>query len=253
MSVGEDTNSTFSLLLAQVANGDKRALAKCITFCENAPTEFDSLIPASISNSQVIGITGAPGVGKSTTVNALIKFLRAQSKSIAVIAIDPSSPISGGAFFGDRIRLTEHFLDEDVFIRSLATRGHLGGLSAATMSTIKLAKLAGFDYVIVETVGVGQNEIEIMRHVECVIVVLAPGMGDGIQASKAGILEIGSIYLVNKADRDGAKESANEIENSLRLSVRPGKWQPVVLLGAMEKSTGIEELINAIEAHRASS
>ncbi len=253
MSVGEDSNSVFSLLLAQVADGDKRALAKCITFCENAPTEFDALIPASISASQTIGITGAPGVGKSTTVNALIKFLRAQSKSIAVIAIDPSSPITGGALLGDRIRLTEHFLDEGVFIRSLATRGHLGGLSVSTQSAIKLAKLAGFDYVIVETVGVGQNEIEIMRCVECVIVVLAPGMGDSIQASKAGILEIGSIYLVNKSDRAGAKETARELEKSFQLSHRSGGWQPVVMLGAMEKSIGVEELMELINAHRESS
>ena len=240
----------FSDLLIRVAAGDRRALAKSITLCENFPGEFDSLIPDSPLATHIVGITGAPGVGKSTTVNALIKHLRAHSKTVAVIAVDPSSPITGGALLGDRIRLTEHYLDAGVYIRSLATRGHLGGLSIATQAAIKLARLAGFDYILVETVGVGQSEIEIMRHVESVIVVLAPGMGDGIQASKAGILEIGHIYLVNKSDRDGAKETASELEKSFQLSHRSGNWQPVVLLGAMEKSIGIAELMTVIKNHR---
>ena len=247
------SRAAFSDLIIRVMSGDRKALAKSITYCENNPQEYDSLIPDSTSNSQVLGITGAPGVGKSTTVNALIKHLRTQSKTVAVIAVDPSSPITGGALLGDRIRLVEHFLDKSVFIRSLATRGHLGGLTFSTKSVIKLAKLGGFDYIIVETVGVGQSEIEIMRHADCVVVVMAPGMGDGIQAAKAGLLEIGNVYLVNKSDRDGAKETARELEKSFHLTHRPGKWQPVVLLGAMEKSIGIEELMESITKHRENS
>lgn len=237
-------------LLSSVAGGDRIALAKAITLFENITKYSASLINLSTNKSHVIGITGAPGVGKSTTVNALISSFRTQNKSIAVIAVDPSSPISGGALLGDRIRLTNHFLDKDVFIRSLATRGHLGGLSAAIESVIRLAQLAGFDYIIVETVGVGQSEVEVMHFVETVVIVLAPGMGDGIQASKAGILEIGHIFLINKSDRPGAAETASEIEKSLDLSMTSSGWQPKVLLGSMENSIGVDEVIEALHAHR---
>ena len=250
MAAEKSDKSVLLELLATTQNGDRKALARLITLAENQPEDFEEINLDSNSTSHILGITGAPGVGKSTTVNALISFLRKEEKSIAVIAVDPSSPISGGALLGDRIRLTEHFLDPKVFIRSLATRGHLGGLSASTALTIKLAALSGFDYIIVETVGVGQSEVEIMRHAQTVVVVMAPGMGDGIQASKAGILEIGDIYLVNKSDRDGAKETAKELEKSLHLSPRRGKWQPVILLGAMEKQVGIEELVKTISDHR---
>ena len=182
MSNESDITTSEKALLASVAAGDRIALAKAITLFEDSAKYPASLIEVVNSKAHVIGITGSPGVGKSTTVNALITYLRAQGKTVAVIAVDPSSPISGGALLGDRIRLTNHFLDAGVFIRSLATRGHLGGLSASTNSAIKLAQLAGFDYVIVETVGVGQSEVEVMRVVDTVVVVLAPGMGDGIQA-----------------------------------------------------------------------
>ena len=250
MAAEKSDKSVLLELLATSQNGDRKALARLITLAENQPEDFEEINLDSNSTSHILGITGAPGVGKSTTVNALISFLRKEDKSIAVIAVDPSSPISGGALLGDRIRLTEHFLDSRVFIRSLATRGHLGGLSASTALTLKLAALSGFDYIIVETVGVGQSEVEIMKHAQTVVVVMAPGMGDGIQASKAGILEIGDIYLVNKSDRDGAKETAKELEKSLHLSPRRGKWQPVILLGAMEKQVGIEELVKTISDHR---
>jgi len=252
--MGEEKADKITLLelLAAVRAGDRKALAQAISVAENQPTELESALPQEISKSHVVGITGAPGVGKSTTVSALITSLRKQNKSIAVIAVDPSSPISGGALLGDRIRLNEHFLDSQVFIRSLATRGHLGGLTASTQLSIRLAALAGFDVIIVETVGVGQSEVEIMKHAKTVVVVMAPGMGDGIQASKAGILEIGHIYLVNKSDRDGAKETAKELERSLHLSHRSGTWQPMILLGAMEQSTGIAELVEAISLHQKS-
>ena len=252
MSNESDITASEKALLASVAAGDRTALAKTITLFEDSTKYPASHIQLSDSKAHVIGITGSPGVGKSTTVNALITYLRSHNKTVAVIAVDPSSPISGGALLGDRIRLTNHFLDAGVFIRSLATRGHLGGLSASTNSAIKLAELAGFDYVIVETVGVGQSEVEVMRYVQTVIIVLAPGMGDGIQASKAGILEIGHIFLVNKSDRDGAAETARELEKSLHLSPHNPQWSPVILLGAMERSTGVEDLMKALTDHRES-
>jgi LAO/AO transport system kinase len=238
-------------LLSQVRNGDRQALAKAITVIENTGQPFEIEIS---EGTQVIGLTGAPGVGKSTTVDALIKLLRERNFSVAVLAVDPSSPISGGALLGDRIRLTDHFTDSNVFIRSLATRGHLGGLSASTKAVLELTKYAKFDFIIVETVGVGQSEVEVMRVVDTVVVVLAPGMGDGIQASKAGLLEIGDIYLVNKSDRDGAKQTAQDISRSIEMSppktVAGKPWIPPVLLGAMQNGTGVVELMDEIERHK---
>ena len=244
------SQSHHTELLSQVRNGDRQALAKAITVIENTGIAFEI---EDGSHAQVIGITGAPGVGKSTTVDALIKLLRERNFSVAVLAVDPSSPITGGALLGDRIRLTDHFTDSNVFIRSLATRGHLGGLSASTKAVLQLTQSAKFDFIIVETVGVGQSEVDVMRVVDTVVVVLAPGMGDGIQASKAGLLEIGDIYLVNKSDREGAAQTAQDISRSIEMSppkILAGKpWIPPVLLGAMQNGTGIVELMTEIERH----
>jgi LAO/AO transport system kinase len=244
------SQSDHTELLSQVRNGDRQALAKAITVIENTGIAFEI---EDGSHAQVIGITGAPGVGKSTTVDALIKLLRERNFSVAVLAVDPSSPITGGALLGDRIRLADHFTDSNVFIRSLATRGHLGGLSASTKAVLQLTQSAEFDFIIVETVGVGQSEVDVMRVVDTVVVVLAPGMGDGIQASKAGLLEIGDIYLVNKSDREGAAQTAQDISRSIEMSppkILAGKpWIPPVLLGAMQNGTGIVELMTEIERH----
>jgi len=249
MSSESATSPLLLDYLTKIASGNVHALAKAITLVEDDP---ELIVPHHESTARIIGITGAPGVGKSTTVNSIITYLRSIDKSVAVLAVDPSSPITGGALLGDRIRLTDHFLDPKVFIRSLATRGHLGGLSATTSSAISVTRFGPFDYILVETVGVGQSEVEVMKYVDTVLIVLAPGMGDGIQASKAGLLEIGDIYLVNKSDLDGAKQLASELEKSLNLMGQKKGWTPPILLGAMEKSGGIEELISAINAHHSS-
>ena len=239
-------------ILREVQQGNRQILAKAITQIENSNQKFE--VPDLTSSIQVLGVTGAPGVGKSTTVNCLVKYLRQKNLSVAVLAVDPSSPISGGALLGDRIRLTEHFTDAKVFIRSLATRGHLGGLSEATESILKLIKHAAFDFIIVETVGVGQSEVEVMGVVDTVCVVLAPGMGDGIQSAKAGLLEIGDIYLVNKSDREGAEQTKADIEKSIAMSalIRNNgfSWTPPVLLGSMQQDLGVTDLILQIENHR---
>ena len=239
-------------ILREVQQGNRQILAKAITQIENSNQKIE--VPDLTSSIQVLGVTGAPGVGKSTTVNCLVKYLRQKNLSVAVLAVDPSSPISGGALLGDRIRLTEHFTDAKVFIRSLATRGHLGGLSEATESILKLIKHAAFDFIIVETVGVGQSEVEVMGVVDTVCVVLAPGMGDGIQAAKAGLLEIGDIYLVNKSDREGAEQTKVDIEKSIAMSAlirnNSFSWTPPVLLGSMQQDLGVTDLILQIENHR---
>ena len=242
-------------ILREVQQGNRQILAKAITQIENSNQKIE--VPDLTSSIQVLGVTGAPGVGKSTTVNCLVKYLRQKNLSVAVLAVDPSSPISGGALLGDRIRLTEHFTDAKVFIRSLATRGHLGGLSEATESILKLIKHAAFDFIIVETVGVGQSEVEVMGVVDTVCVVLAPGMGDGIQAAKAGLLEIGDIYLVNKSDREGAEQTKADIEKSIAMSAlirnNSFSWTPPVLLGSMQQDLGVTDLILQIENHRKAS
>ena len=242
-------------ILREVQQGNRQILAKAITQIENSNQKIE--VPDLTSSIQVLGVTGAPGVGKSTTVNGLVKYLRQKNLSVAVLAVDPSSPISGGALLGDRIRLTEHFTDAKVFIRSLATRGHLGGLSEATESILKLIKHAAFDFIIVETVGVGQSEVEVMGVVDTVCVVLAPGMGDGIQAAKAGLLEIGDIYLVNKSDREGAEQTKVDIEKSIAMSAlirnNSFSWTPPVLLGSMQQDLGVTDLILQIENHRKAS
>ena len=203
-------------------------------------------------HAHVVGLTGAPGVGKSTATSALVKELRAEGKRVGVLAVDPSSPFSGGALLGDRVRMGDHALDEGVYIRSMASRGHLGGLAWTTPQALRVLGAAGFDIVLVETVGVGQSEVEIAGLADTTVVLLAPGMGDGIQAAKAGILEIGDVFVVNKADREGADQTRRELRSMINLSERrDGSWQPPIVSTVARAGAGLDELAAALIEHRA--
>lgn len=241
-------------LIDKARSGDLRAIARLLSLVENGAAELRpitaSLMPY-VGNAHIVGITGSPGVGKSTTTSALITSLRADGFRVAVLAVDPSSPFSGGALLGDRVRMQDHATDPGVFIRSMASRGHLGGLAAATPQALRVLDACGFDYVLVETVGVGQSEVEVVGQADTVLVLLAPGMGDGIQAAKAGILEIGDIFVVNKADRDGASATSREIRAMVSLGVRGVEdWKPEIVKTVASRGEGIDDLRAAIEAHR---
>ncbi|HLR84306.1 MAG TPA: methylmalonyl Co-A mutase-associated GTPase MeaB [Nocardioidaceae bacterium] len=240
-------------LVERVRAGDPRAVGRLISLVEQESSlmrEASALLAPYSGGAHVIGITGAPGVGKSTSTSALVSELRRRDARVGVLAIDPTSPFSGGALLGDRIRMQVHSTDPDVFVRSMATRGQLGGLSLATPQALRVLDAAGFDVVIVETVGVGQSEIEIAGLADTTVVLLAPGMGDGVQAAKAGILEIGDVYAVNKADRDGAREVRRDLRTMLAPSSRPPQaWKPKILLTVASTSEGVDELADAVEAH----
>jgi LAO/AO transport system kinase len=243
-------------VVAAVRSGSPRALGRLISWIENAspalPMIMKELAPDA-GRAHIIGVTGAPGVGKSTTATALVRALRARGERVGVLAVDPSSPFSGGALLGDRVRMQEHALDPDVYIRSMATRGHLGGLAVATPQALRAYDAAGFDTVIVETVGVGQSELEVAETADTVLVLLAPGMGDGIQAAKAGILEIGDIFVVNKSDREGAQALVRELRTMISLAQRgPQDWKPPIVLTVASEQRGISELLEAIDRFRAS-
>jgi LAO/AO transport system kinase len=232
-----------SSLLAAAIAGDRRSLGKLLT-----EVSLGNLAAAELNltpKAKTIGITGAPGVGKSTLTNSLIRVLLAQGKKIAVLAVDPSSPITGGSLLGDRIRMQSHATNPDVFIRSVASGGHLGGLAATAKVQIDLLASLDFDYVLIETVGVGQNEVEIAGVADRVIVVVAPGMGDSIQAAKAGVFEIADIFVVNKADRDGADTTIAELKAMMEISAEPAV--PIVSTIATT-GEGIAELLNTIGA-----
>jgi LAO/AO transport system kinase len=202
-------------------------------------------------HAQIVGITGPPGVGKSTCTSALVAALRKADRRVGVLAVDPSSPFSGGALLGDRVRMQEHATDRHVYIRSMASRGHLGGLSWSTPQALRVLDAAGCDVVLVETVGVGQSEVDIAGLADTTLVLLAPGMGDGIQAAKAGILEIGDVYLVNKADRDGADQVRRELRNMIALAERSDDgWRPPIVQTVAHTGQGIDEVVAALEGHR---
>ncbi len=238
-------------LIEKMQGGDRRALAKLMTLVENRGAETAAVMSAihGSGGAAVVGITGPPGAGKSTLLDALIGSLREAGRAVGIVAVDPSSPFSGGAVLGDRIRMQQHFLDQGVFIRSLSARGSGGGLARASRDVTRLLEAAGKDVVIVETVGVGQSELDIMRLADTVAVVLVPEAGDTVQAMKAGLLEIADIFVVNKSDRDGAHKIKTELEQMLHLRPADG-WEVPVLMTVATRGEGIGELVAAIDRHR---
>jgi len=242
-------------LVAGARAGHARSVARLISLIEDAapsvPQITRSLVP-STGRSWVIGLTGAPGVGKSTTTSALVSAFRSRDWRVGVLAVDPSSPFTGGALLGDRVRMQEHATDPGVFIRSMATRGHLGGLAWATPQALRVLDAAGCDVVLIETVGVGQSEVEVAATADTTVVLLAPGMGDAIQAAKAGILEVGDVYAVNKSDRDGADATARELRMMLSHGRRreAGEWRPPIVKTVASRGEGMSELVSDLDAHR---
>ena len=241
-------------LVESARAGSPRAVARLISLVEDGHPALREVMAALTPHSgtaHIIGITGSPGVGKSTSTNALVGAFRARGKRIGVLAVDPTSPFSGGALLGDRVRMQDHALDPEVYIRSMASRGHLGGLSWTTPQALRVLDAAGCDVVLVETVGVGQSEVEIASLADTTIVLLAPGMGDGIQAAKAGILEIGDVFVVNKADREGADATVRDIRHMISLGDRtePGLWRPPVVKTVAAKGEGIDEVMEALDKH----
>jgi LAO/AO transport system kinase len=229
-----------------------RALGQAISLVErgddNAPALLSRIYPQT-GNARIVGVTGSPGAGKSTLVDALARHYRARGKRVGIICVDPTSPFTGGAILGDRIRMQALYTDPEVYIRSMATRGFLGGLARATNDVVDLLDAAGFDIVLVETVGVGQDEVEVARTVQTNLVILVPGMGDDIQAIKAGIMEIGDIFVVNKADRPGADRTVTEITMMMSLVEQHAEWVPPIVKTIASTNRGIEELAEAIQTH----
>ncbi len=241
-------------LVEKARAGAPRAVARLISLVEDghpALREVMAALTPHTGNAHIIGLTGSPGVGKSTTTTMLVSAFRARGQRVGILAVDPSSPFSGGALLGDRIRMQEHALDAGVYIRSMASRGHLGGLSWTTPQALRVLDAAGCDVVLVETVGVGQSEVEIAGLADTTVVLLAPGMGDGIQAAKAGILEIGDVFIVNKADRQGADATVRDIRHMISLGDRtePGLWRPPVVKTIADRNEGVEDVMEALDKH----
>lgn len=239
-------------LVKELLNGSRLALARAITAVESEYDDAIDIMKAiypKTGRARILGITGAPGAGKSTLTDKVVKQYLQQGKKIGIVAVDPTSPFSGGAILGDRIRMNDLTLNENVFIRSMGTRGSLGGLSKKTSDVVKLMDAFGMDLVIIETVGVGQSEVDIVKNADSTLVVLVPGLGDDIQAIKAGILEIGDVFAINKADRDGCDKLNVEIEMMLDLDSRELKWRPPIKRTIASKDVGVDELVEALDEH----
>src|ERR671939_468168 len=244
---------TSESLAAGVRNGDRRALARAITLVENSePLAYELVrdVYPETGRAYAVGVTGPPGVGKSSLISTLVRHVRSQERTVGVISVDPSSPFSHGALLGDRIRLADHFLDPDVFIRSMGTRGHLGGLAEATLQAMLVLDAAGKDVVFLETVGAGQSEVEVIRIADTVVLVLMPGSGDSVQALKAGIMEIPDVIAINKSDHPAAKTMLNEVRSVLSLD-RERAWRPPIVLTEAIRGEHVPELWEKIQEHRA--
>ena len=240
-------------VIERALSGDGRALARLVSLAENGGPGLRPVMKALAPRSgraRVIGLTGAPGVGKSTVTAALVGAYRARGVKVGVLAVDPTSPFSGGALLGDRVRMQDHATDPGVFIRSMASRGHLGGLAAATPQALRVLDAAGFGAVLIETVGVGQAEVEIASLADTTLVLVAPGMGDAVQAAKAGILETGDIFVVNKSDHPGAQETVRDLRTMIAMASRgPADWKPPIVSTIATAGEGIADLATALDAH----
>jgi len=246
----------MGIVAEKVRAGDVRTVARLIRDIDDGMPEvrgvLKELYPYT-GKAYVVGITGAPGVGKSTLVDQMLSHLRRKNKTVGVLAVDPTSPFSGGAILGDRVRMQRHSMDEGIFIRSMATRGHFGGLTQSTRSAIDVLDAMGKDYVLVETVGVGQDEVDVVKSAHTTVIVVIPGMGDDIQAIKAGILEVGDIFVINKVDREGADKTLNDLRLMIEMGQNKyegGRWKPPILKAQAVFDKGVAELLEEIEEHR---
>jgi LAO/AO transport system kinase len=247
-------NQPIQTWIEQLRSGDIRALARAISTVENRAPGWSELLKALFQHSgkaRVLGLTGPPGAGKSTLVDQLARFYRKHDRSVGIIAVDPTSPYTGGAILGDRIRMQEHFSDPGIYIRSMATRGSLGGLARTTADVTTVLDASGRDLIMIETVGVGQDEVDIVRLADITILILVPGMGDDVQTIKAGIMEIADIFVINKSDREGAEHVEREIRTLQSLAVRHDGWTPPIVKTVASQGVGIEELVSAISDYKA--
>jgi len=242
-----------ALAVQRARDGDVRALGRLLTWVENGAPELRQVLAAAApltGQARVLGLTGAPGVGKSTLSGALVAAYRQRGLRVGVLAVDPSSPFTGGALLGDRVRMQQHATDPDVFIRSMASRGQLGGLSRATPQALRVLDAAGFDVILVETVGVGQAEVAVASLADSTLVIVAPGLGDAIQAAKAGILEIGDLFVVNKSDQPGAQEAVRDLRTMIAMAQRgPGDWKPPIVPTVAASGAGLDDLTGQLDSH----
>jgi LAO/AO transport system kinase len=244
--------SNHSALISAVRSGDARSLARAISIVENRSPGWSDLLKAlfpQTGKARVLGMTGSPGAGKSTLVDQLAKLYRKQNRTVGIVAVDPTSPYTGGAILGDRIRMQDHFADAGIYIRSMATRGSLGGLARTTADVTTVLDASGRDVILIETVGVGQDEVDIVRLADITVVILVPGMGDDVQTIKAGIMEIADIFVINKSDREGAERVEREIRALQTLATRQDGWTPPIVKTVASDGTGVPELANAIVSY----